>query len=158
MVLTGSGRSEERQQWQMQRPLTLNTSFSCLRLEKHPCCCSRWVWSLDACQPLRFWPQRAALARCDVTAWECTSLHWDSFGQHQIPFLPACSHGEDYCFWLLLALKGIQRAQLSQTESGDRKPLPASPVCGYSAPSLHALAQEWPESKTRDKFSPGSKH
>lgn len=68
-------------------------------------------------------------------------LRWDISGQHQIPFLPAGSHGGDYCFWLLLALKGIQRAQLSQAESGDRKPLPASPVCGYSAPSLHALAQ-----------------
>lgn len=68
-------------------------------------------------------------------------LRWDISGQHQIPFLPACSHGGDYCFWLLLALKGIQRAQLFQAESRDRKPLPASPVCGYSAPSLHALAQ-----------------
>lgn len=68
-------------------------------------------------------------------------LLWDISGQHQIPFLPACSHGGDYCFWLLLALKGIQRAQLSQAESGDRKPLPASPVCGYSAPSLHGLAR-----------------
>lgn len=81
-------------------------------------------------------------------------LRWDISGQHQIPFLPACSHGGDYCFWLLLALKGIQRAQLLQAESRDRKPLPASPVCGYSAPSLHALAQEWPESKTRGKFFP----
>lgn len=107
-----------------------------------PLCWSRVGVELGDCSNCAFLaPQRLLWLTAMSLHGNVLPLRWDISGQHQIPFLPACSHGGDYCFWLLLALKGIQRAQLLQAESRDRKPLPASPVCGYSAPSLHALAQ-----------------
>lgn len=107
-----------------------------------PLCCSRVGVELgDRSNSAFLAPERLLWLRAMSPRGNALPLRWDSSGQHQIPFLPACSHGGDYCFWLLLALKGIQRAQPLQAESRDRKPLPASPVCGYSAPSLHALAQ-----------------
>lgn len=154
LMETGRDRSRGRQQWLMQRPLTHNSCFLWIRLEKkkrkkkHPSlpCSSAapvkvgvelgWFSNPKFLASLRL-PWRSAMS----LRGNALPLRWDISGQHQIPFLPACSHGGDYCLWLLLALKSIQRAQLSQAESGDRKPLPASPVCGYSAPSLHALAQ-----------------
>jgi len=132
----------------MERPLTLTQPFHVRRLKEHLSPPRSSAAPVKVGVELGHFSNSAFLALPRLPWLTTMSRHgnalplrWDISGQHQIPFLPACSHGGDYCFWLLLPLKGIQRAQLSQAESRDRKPLPASPVCGYSAPSLHALAQ-----------------
>lgn len=138
LMETGRDRSRGRQQWLMQRPLTHNSCFLWIRLEKKkrkkksipPCPArlqlqSRWVWSLDGFQTLSFWPHwgcpGAARCHCAGMRFPCAGT---SLANTRYPsFLPAPMVGIiAFGFsWLWKASKELSSRKL-RVETESRSP------------------------------------